>query len=174
MIVEVIPYDKSWPQKFDIETNILKTTLGNVAVQIHHIGSTAVPGLAAKPIIDILLEVNSLESLDAMNDRMINIGYSPRGELGIPRRRYFSKGGDERTHQIHAFILGDPHVFRHLAFRDYLRGHPDTAKEYGLLKLTIAKICDNDIEKYCDGKDEYVKRLEAIAITASKMHLTSR
>jgi GrpB-like predicted nucleotidyltransferase (UPF0157 family) len=162
--VEVVPYDSVWPELFEKEAVLLRKTLGDVAKKIHHIGSTAVPGLAAKPIIDILIEVSSLQSLDALNSEMKAIGYEPLGEFGIPRRRYFPKGGSDRTHQIHAFPAGDSHVTRHLAFRDYLRANPETAKEYEELKITVAKNCDNDLGKYCDGKDEYVKKIEARAL----------
>ena len=165
-IIEVVPYDPRWPVLFEDEAALLCHALGEVAVHIHHIGSTSVPGLVAKPIIDILLEVTSLAALDALNDAMRAVGYEPRGELGIPRRRYFPKGGMDRTHQVHAFVAGDEHVTRHLAFRDYLRAHPETAREYGELKITVARDCDNDIERYCDGKDAYVKRVEAQALRA--------
>jgi GrpB-like predicted nucleotidyltransferase (UPF0157 family) len=133
-------------------------------MEVHHIGSTAVPGLAAKPIIDIVLEVSDLAALDAHNSQMEEIGYKPRGEFGIPGRRYFQKGGDNRTHHLHAFLRGDPNVVRHIAFRDYLRRHPEVAREYGDLKRRVARTCDNDVERYCDGKDAYVKRVEAMAV----------
>ena len=162
--IEVIEYDPSWPVAFEAERGLLRGTLGDVAIEIHHIGSTAVPGLAAKPIIDILVEVSDLEALDALNDRMRDIGYAPRGEFGIKGRRYFTKGDGDRTHQIHAFKSGDDNVTRHIAFRDYLRADPDVAREYGELKKAVAESCGNDIERYCDGKDAYVKRLVAAAI----------
>jgi GrpB-like predicted nucleotidyltransferase (UPF0157 family) len=173
-VVEVVPYHPRWPVLFEDEAALLRRTLGDVAVHIHHIGSTSVPGLVAKPIIDILLEVTSLAALDALNEAMRAIGYEPRGELGIPRRRYFPKGGMDRTHQVHAFVVGDEHGMRHLAFRDYLRAHPETAKEYGELKIAIARDCDNDIERYCDGKDAYVKRVEALAIERLELRSSHR
>jgi GrpB-like predicted nucleotidyltransferase (UPF0157 family) len=162
--ISVVDYDSSWPVRFDAEAAVLYRTLGHVAHAIHHIGSTAVPGLAAKPIIDILMEAADLSQIDALNERMVGIGYIPKGEYGIPGRRYFQKGGEDRTHHLHVFARGDFNVVRHLAFRDYLRGHPDIAREYGELKRAVAKTCENDIERYCDGKDAYVKRIEAIAI----------
>jgi GrpB-like predicted nucleotidyltransferase (UPF0157 family) len=163
-IVEVVPYNPAWPTLFCEEAELLKKTLGDTAEKIHHIGSTAVLGLAAKPVIDILIEISSLEKLDALNSAMESIGYQPKGEFGIPRRRYFAKGEMDRTHQIHAFLSGDLHVTRHLAFRDYLIANPKTANEYGQLKMSIAKTCSNDINRYCDGKDEYVKAIEASAL----------
>jgi len=162
--ISVVDYDSAWPALFDAESKLLHRTLGHAAHAIHHIGSTAVPGLAAKPIIDILLEVTALDALDALNQRMESIGYSAKGEFGIPGRRYFQKGGDDRTHHLHAFARGDFNLARHLAFRDYLRGHPEVAREYGELKRAVAKTCENDIGRYCDGKDAFVKNIESIAI----------
>ena len=162
--IKVIEYDQSWPERFKEESNLLREMLGDLAVEVHHIGSTAVPGLAAKPIIDILIEVTDLAALDARNRDMELIGYEPKGEFGIPGRRYFQKGGDSRTHQIHAFAAGDVHVRRHIAFRDYLRSNPGIADEYGVLKKKVAETCGNDIGKYCDGKDAFVKNHEEIAV----------
>jgi GrpB-like predicted nucleotidyltransferase (UPF0157 family) len=162
--IEVIDYDSSWPECFEIEKKLLLDTLGSVAVEVHHIGSTAVPGLAAKPIIDILIEVRDLAALDRLNGEMGSIGYKAKGEFGIPGRRYFQKGGDERTLQIHAFMHGDDNVMRHIAFRDYLRSNLVVAEEYAALKKRVAETCDNDIEKYCDGKDAFVKHHEEIAV----------
>lgn len=162
--IEIAEYDPSWPKCFTEESNLLRKTLGEIAVAVHHIGSTAVPGVAAKPIIDILVEVTDLAALDARNRDMELIGYEPKGEFGIPGRRYFQKGGDNRTHQIHAFVTGDTNVSRHIAFRDYLRSNAGVAGEYGALKKKVAETCDDDIEKYCDGKDAFIKHHEEIAV----------
>ena len=162
--IAVVEYDPRWPKSFETENSLLSQKLGKVALRIHHIGSTAVPGLAAKPIIDILVEVASLEELDLLNEEMTALGYEPKGEYGIPGRRYFEKGGDSRTHHIHAFRSGDFNVTRSIAFRDYLTRNPEVARDYAELKKTVAGTCANDIERYCEGKDAYVKRLEAKAI----------
>ena len=162
--VEIVDYDHSWPVLFEKERKLLQNILGDIAKAIHHIGSTSVPGLAAKPIIDILMEVTSVNTLDRFNDELSAVGYEARGEFGIPGRRYFKKGGNDRTHHIHAFNSGDFNLTRHLAFRDYLRHHPDVASEYAALKMEIAAACNNDIYRYCEGKDAYVKRVEARAV----------
>ena len=162
--VEVVQYNPSWPVLFEKERKLLQDILGDIPVAIHHIGSTSVPGLAAKPIIDILMEVASVAALDGFNDELRAAGYEPKGEFGIPGRRYFKKGGDDRTHHIHAFASGDFNLIRHLAFRDYLRTHSEVAAEYAELKKTIAATCNNDIYRYCEDKDEYVKRIEARAV----------
>jgi GrpB-like predicted nucleotidyltransferase (UPF0157 family) len=86
------------------------------------------------------------------------------GEFGIRGRRYYRKGGDNRTHQIHAFEVGDANIDRHIAFRDYLAAHPAIRLEYQNLKIQLAKQFDNDIDQYCAGKDSFVKHHEAKAL----------
>lgn len=166
--IEVVKYNPAWPKRFDTERKRLRRTLGEVAKRIHHMGSTAVPGLAAKPIIDILVEVTDLDALDRLNSAMEAIGYEPKGEFGIPGRRHFQKGGNRRTHHIHAFKRGDFNVLRYIAFRDYLRSHPEVSHEYGELKKRIAKACEDDIDRYCSGKEDYVKELEKKALNTQK------
>ncbi len=161
--IEVVEYDPSWPERFESEKKRLVDTLGSIVIEVHHIGSTAVPGLVAKPIIDILIEVQDLTALDACNGEMEAIGYTVKGEFGIPGRRYFQKGGSDRTHQVHAFTRHDDNVIRHIAFRDYLLSFPAIAEEYAVLKKRVAKQCNDDIEKYCDGKDAFIKHHEKIA-----------
>lgn len=164
MQIIVVPYDSHWPEAFNYEAKQIKMILKEVPFNIHHIGSTSVPGLMAKPIIDMLLDVADLNSLDAYDYEFEKLGYEAMGENGISGRRYFRKGGDQRTHQLHAFQSGNPHLARHLAFRDYLIAHKEVAEEYGKLKFSIAQSCDNDIEKYCDRKDPFIKYHEAKAL----------
>ena len=121
------PHNAQWATDFAVEARHLRQALNETLLHIHHIGSTSVPGLIAKPVIDILLEVISLERLDEQNNQMTALGYSPRGEYGISGRRYFVKGGDRRTHHVHAFEAGSMHIIRHLAFRAYLQRNGDIA-----------------------------------------------
>ena len=114
-ILTVVDYDEMWPTLFENERTLLQMTLGKVISRIHHIGSTSVPGLSAKPVIDILIEVANLEELDSLNQAMEGIGYTVRGENGILNRRYFTKGGNQRSHHIHAFATGDAQIIKHLA-----------------------------------------------------------
>lgn len=166
-VIEVLEYDPNWHDLFAAEHELLAQELAAIAAHIHHIGSTAVPGLAAKPIIDILIEVHSLADLDGRNAGMTGLGYEVMGEFGIAGRRYYRKGAELRTHHIHAFVVGDPGIRRHVAFRDYMRANPEIAREYGQLKKRVAAACGNDAGEYCDGKDEYVKRIEALALGAA-------
>ena len=159
--VEVVPYDPAWPLLFEAEAKLLTRMLEREMVRIHHIGSTSVPGLPAKPIIDMLAEVHNIKALDGMNERMTSAGYTPMGEYGIAGRRYFFKGSlDLHTHHMHAFQEGHPEIARHLLFRNYLRSHPEEAREYACLKESLAARFPTDIEAYMDGKDTFIKELD--------------
>lgn len=164
MDIRIVEYNSQWPAMFEAEAAELKKFLGGVLVELHHIGSTSVSGLAAKPIIDMLLEVNDLAALDRLNPHFESLSYEPMGEMGIERRRYFRKGGDQRTHHIHAFLQGDEHVIRHLAFRDYLRREPGVCAEYEAIKREAAEACSGTMQNYTDYKSDFVKRVEAIAL----------
>ena len=120
--VIVVPYDRTWPERAAQEAASLRRALGENCLAVHHIGSTAVEGLAAKPILDFLPVVRSLAGADACRGALEALGYEYLGEFGIPGRRYLRKGGDERTHQVHIFAADDrENIVRHLAVRDYLR-----------------------------------------------------
>ena len=133
---------------------------------LHHIGSTAIPGIYAKPIIDMLAVVTNIEIVDQSNTELERLHYHAKGEFGIPGRRYFYRNNvaGVRTHQIHSFHAGSPDVVRHLAFRDFLCGHPDLALSYSLLKQRLAAAHPDDIEAYMDGKDAFIKEIEAMAL----------
>ena len=163
--VVVAEYDPAWPQEFEREAALLSRVFGANLAAIHHIGSTAVPGLAAKPIVDIMPVVCDLEAVDAHRADFEALGYEYLDEFGIPGRRYMRKGGDERTHQVHVFKAGDEvNITRHLAFRDYLKTHPEVKNEYAVLKLRLAEKYLYDIDAYCDGKDAFVKKYELEAL----------
>ena len=162
--IAVVPYDEKWPEAFSVESLLLKKILGKVAVTIYHIGSTAVPGLSAKPVIDILLEVSTIDELDKCHSAMSNAGYVGRGENDIPGRRYFIKGGNRRSHQVHAFSTGDQQIERHLAFRDYLRKNSDSAGAYAEIKLAAARVCHNDPQGYSALKAKFIEHHLQLAL----------
>jgi GrpB-like predicted nucleotidyltransferase (UPF0157 family) len=162
--VEVKPYNEQWSSIFEEEANILHKIFGSEIIDIQHIGSTSVNGLKAKPIIDIMLVVSDINRIDEFNTPMVSIGYEPKGENGIPQRRYFQKGGDNRTHHVHIFQLGNFEIDRHLAFRDYLQAHPDIAKKYGDLKEDLSKRFPCDIESYIKGKEQLILEIEQKAM----------
>ena len=156
----LVDYNPDWPHLFNKEVKQLSKVFGEILVNIHHIGSTSIPMTCAKPVIDILVEVTNIESVDSRNPMLVELGYVPRGEAGIEGRRFFRKGGDERTHHIHAHQVESPHIERHLNFRDYLRAHPEVAREYCQLKKKLTKMYLDDIERYTEGKTEFITDIE--------------
>ncbi|MCP4179768.1 MAG: GrpB family protein [bacterium] len=163
-VIKVVKYNKNWPDLYLKEQAIIKQILSKEIINIYHIGSTAVPNLIAKPVIDILLEVKNVEFLDKYNNDMELISYMPKGEFGIPNRRFYMKGITERTHHIHAFNKNSFEAKRHIAFRDYLIANNNIACEYGELKKQNALLCNNDIEMYCSLKNDFVKYHENLAL----------
>lgn len=165
MRVIVSEYNEKWPIMYLEEARKLEELFGDELVEIHHFGSTSVPGLKAKPIIDIMPVVRDIEKVDSFNENMKELGYECLGEFGIKGRRYFRKGGDNRTHHVHVFQYDNrEEIDRHLAVRNYLRKHHEEAREYGSLKESLAMAFPNDIEAYMDGKDKFVKELEKKAL----------
>lgn len=161
----VTDYNPIWAEMFESEAENIRQILGDNCVTIHHIGSTAVPDLTAKPIIDIMPIVKSLDAVDQVAAEFEEIGYEYLGEFGISGRRYLRKGGDERTHQIHIFLDGDTkNIDRHIAFRDYMRTHDKERNEYASLKVRLAQQFPYDIDGYCDGKEAFVKTVEEKAL----------
>ncbi len=158
----MVPHDPQWRQEFQQEAEQITVTLGSAVVTVHHMGSTAIPTVYAKPVIDLLLVVQSVAALDEKQPAMEALGYEALGEFGIPGRRYFRRNNalGDRTHQVHAFETGSPQITRHLAFRDYIIAHPETAQEYSDLKRELAAQYPNDIEAYMDGKDEFIQEID--------------
>ena len=166
MHLTVIPYEPSWRNKFKNEAQTIKSALAEVVVEVHHIGSTSIPDIYAKPIIDIMIEVSSLDIIDEEAHHLERIGYEAMGEFGIAGRRYFRKSDSKgvRQFQIHVFVARSQGALRHLAFRDYLLAHPDRAQKYSSLKRKLAEQYSADIEAYIDGKDPFIKSTESLAM----------
>lgn len=160
--VEVVPYNPNWEQNFKDEAKKIKKIFEEICVDIHHIGSTAIPLVKAKPIIDIMAEVKDINKVDNCNKQMEELGYKALGEYGIPKRRFFQKGGNNRTHYVHIFQTGNKEIKRHIAFRDYLISHPEKAKEYSSLKEKLEKKYRYDIDKYQEGKDKFIKKIDKL------------
>lgn len=165
MEIEIHNPHHEWQQVFEIEKIKLEKLFEKEMLSIHHIGSTAVPGLKAKPIIDILLVVENIEKVNKFNKRIEGLGYEALGENGIKGRRFFIKGEKPRTHHIHVFQKDNSlDINRHLAVRNYLIYHHDVANEYGKLKVKLAQQFPNDRTGYCNGKDHFLKQLEQKAL----------
>lgn len=166
--ITVKEYDPAWRELYEREKALIADILQENLVAVYHIGITSVPALAAKPVIDIMVAVKSLDAADGAAEKFAEAGYEYLGEFGIAGRRYLRKGGDERTHQIHIFRADDTHnLERHLAFRDYLRTHEDAREEYAKLKKALAEKFPYDIDGYCEGKDAFVRRVEALALACA-------
>ena len=165
-ILTLEPHRNSWSRDFEIEAASIHDALSSALNAIFHIGSTAIPGIYAKPIIDILADVKSLEAVDGRVREMQALRFESMGEFGIPGRRFFRKndGSGMRTHQIHAFVHESPDIVRHLAFRDFLIAHPGTAQAYSELKRGLVQTCNGDFEAYMDGKDAFIKDVEQKAL----------
>ncbi|MCM3708029.1 MULTISPECIES: GrpB family protein [Cytobacillus] len=162
--VAVTAYNPDWPSRFEKEAELIRTIFKGEIEKIHHIGSTSVRGLAAKPVIDILPIVMDIELVDRFNEDMISLAYEPRGENGLPGRRYFQKGGNQRTHHVHIYEKGSLEITRHLAFRDYLRANREEAEKYGALKTELAEQFPFDMDSYIKGKEALVKEIEMRAL----------
>ena len=164
--VAVVPYDPLWPREFVTASTEMASAMGPNLIDIHHIGSTSIPEIHAKPVIDMLAVVADLDAVDERTPEIERLGYEAMGEFGIEGRRYFRRddASGQRTHQVHAFREGSAHVQRHLAFRDFMRAHPKVADQYGELKRTLAEAHPNDMDAYMDGKDSFIKEVEARAV----------
>lgn len=162
----VVPHDSNWKLAFEIEAKAIENALRKTPIQLHHIGSTAIPGILAKPIIDLLGVVPKLDDAEANARVFEGLGYEVMGAYGIEGRRYFRKtdSNGTRTHHLHVFEKGSIHVERHLAFRDFLRTYPNVAEEYSLLKESLTQGDAPSWEAYMDGKDPFVRRVEPQAV----------
>ena len=156
--IRIVPYDSTWPERFEQERALLEDAIGEWVVEggLHHVGSTAVPGLAAKPVIDILVGVRSLAESRACFGRLGAIGY-----VYFPYRteemHWFCKPNpNRRTHHLHLIPTDGPRFRDELAFRDYLRLNRESAEEYGALKRELAKKFRSDREGYTEAKGEFI------------------
>ena len=167
-IVVVVSYDPIWPKQYEEEKDRLQKALGLIIAQIDHIGSTAVPGLGAKPIIDIMIALNNVAEVNGCILPLKNIGYEPLGENGIPGRHFFRKLSKEtgiRTHHLHVVGAGNDFIAKHLLFRDYLRSHPETARQYYQLKKELSSEHGDDRNSYTDAKTQFIESVLAKAKT---------
>ena len=161
--VIIVAYDPAWAARFREEASRIASVFGGGLLSIHHIGSTSVPGMSAKPIIDIMPVVRDISKVETFNEGMIQLGYTPMGEYGITGRRHFVKGADPRTHHVHSYQPDNPEVKRHLDFRDYLIAHEDEARQYAELKARLAEQHRYDLEAYTQGKATFIKDVLAKA-----------
>jgi GrpB-like predicted nucleotidyltransferase (UPF0157 family) len=158
--IVVVDYDPTWPVRFEQEKAQILAVAGEYIEDIQHVGSTSVPGLAAKPIIDILVAIRDLALVEKTVEPLQSLGYGYFGEFGIPERHFFPKpppsGWSHRTHHIHMVLKNSNQWENQLRFRDYLRTHADARQEYAALKRTLALEFADNREGYTDAKQDFV------------------
>ena len=155
----VMPYDERWAQDFEAIASEIRDSLGELALAIEHVGSTAVPGLSAKPIIDIDVVIRNYDALDAVIFALKAIGYRHEGDLGIAGREAFGYEGKSHLRKHHLYVCpqDSPELKRHIAFRNYLRDHPDAAREYSRIKEEGAALHPQDIDGYIEHKSPFIE-----------------
>jgi GrpB-like predicted nucleotidyltransferase (UPF0157 family) len=157
-------YSPDWPREFEREAARLRGYFKDEIITIHHIGSTSVPGLAAKPIIDLLPVIKTIDTADQMTGLLEKEGYRAWGEYGLAGRRFFTKDRNGyRTHNIHIYAEGHPDIERHVAFCLYLRSHEKERRDYEALKRDLFAKFPANIDHYTDGKTSFITHLELIA-----------
>ncbi len=159
--VVVLPYDGQWEQAFVRIKDELQEALGPLALRIEHVGSTSVRGLSAKPIIDIDVVIRDYSVFDAAAAALEKIGYRHEGDLGIAGREAFKYDGKEHLQKHHLYVCpqDSAELKRHLAFRNYLRSHPEAVREYSRIKEEGAALYPKDIEKYIRHKSPFIEKI---------------
>lgn len=174
--IQIVPYDPSWPRRFEAEAGRIAEGLGAWAVRIEHVGSTAVAGLAAKPVVDIQVSVPSLHSRELICEPLARLGYVhvPVGDFDLVYPFFQKPSTWPSTHHVHVCEMGSEQEAKHLAFRDYLRGHPREAEAYVELKRRLAALHSGTTlesrEGYSLGKSEFVASVLARAMGQPLRH----
>lgn len=163
-IVELEKYNPKWKEEYNKEAELLKKVLKDKIIEIEHIGSTSIEGLKAKPVIDILIVINSLDGIKEIEDILSKYDYSNRGPQGVDDRFFFAKGPETaRTHYIHFTEPKSKTYYNQVYFKRYLLEHPKYIKEYCDLKESLAKLYANERPKYTQGKNEFITKIINLA-----------
>ena len=170
--IKLSPHREEWHELFAAEAQRLTIAAGKHVLGVEHIGSTAICGIAAKPIIDIALAVQEIADVEQIIQPFENLGYVYRGENGIPNRRYFRKGSPLRTHHLHVVRIESDFWRNHLLFRDYLRANPQIAAQYENLKRELAQTHRENREAYTNGKTEFIENVLKAADRNSEPQLS--
>lgn len=174
--VELQPHDPQWAKNAIAESKALASILGATLLTVHHVGSTAIPGIHAKPVLDLIPVVTSLSELDRRQTDIEALGYEWWGELGLPGRRYCTKtdpATGRRLIQLHCYVEGSPEITRHLAFRDYLCENPDIAAAYDREKAHCQSLNPDNSHAYGDCKEAWIKKIEAEALARFELEKPS-
>ena len=157
--ITIEEYDPRWPQEFESICTRVAEGLGPLAAAIEHVGSTSVPALAAKPIIDLDILLRSPADLSEVIRILESFGYEHRGDLGVPGREAFRAPAGSFPHHLYVCPPDGREYYRHLAFRDHLRAHPQDAETYAALKRRLALKHADDREAYSCGKADFVEEI---------------
>ncbi len=154
--VIVVEYDPGWPERFESLAAPIRQALLNLDFEIEHVGSTSVPGLAAKPIIDMTIVLQRPEEMPILIEKLADLGYQHRGDLGISGREAFRASEHLPSHHLYACVQGNLALQNHLTLRNHLRQNPQAVQEYAALKKTLAERFSDDIDGYVDGKTAFI------------------
>ena len=154
--VEVSAYNPEWPHTFERIRALVWPAVQHASMSLEHVGSTPVPGLSAKPVIDACIVVASRRDIPYVVRALNTLGYTHRGDLGVPDREAFRSPASLPKHRLYASHRGSLSLRNHLGFRDYLRSNPQAVLEYGQLKESLARQFPDDIDSYIAGKTEFI------------------
>ena len=160
--VQILPFNPAWGECFATEKERLNQVIRDRVVEIQHIGSTSIPGMPAKPILDIGIAVVDFDKAKECIDPVIGLGYKYLGEHGIHRRHFFTHG-NPRTHHIHMLENSSREWRAHFWFKTFLSEHTDYARQYAQLKLDLAKIYNTDPDAYQENKGDFIERILVLA-----------
>ena len=162
-MIELVQSNERWAADAAREAERLTAALGPTVLRVEHIGSTSIPRIVAKPVVDLLPIVASLAEADARSQEVVALGYQWRGEFGISGRRYCTYDDvatGQRRFNVHIFHVDSPDVERHLVFRDYLRVHREEARAYEMVKRRAATMHPDDLRTYSDAKTDWIRACE--------------
>jgi GrpB-like predicted nucleotidyltransferase (UPF0157 family) len=157
-VVKLSPYSQKWEQVFSQEKLQLEAVIGEHVLEIQHIGSTSIPGMIAKPIIDIAIAIHAFKEAFKCVEPLENLEYEYKGEFGIPNRHFFVKG-NPRVYHLHMLEIASQEWKNHIYFRDFLIHHPDEAKQYAELKKKLAQQFSTDRDAYTEGKASFIEQI---------------
>ena len=159
--VIVVPYDEAWKTAFEKIKKELESAIGDLMIGIEHVGSTSVEGLSSKPCIDIDVIIRDYSLFDQVVSRLASIGYIHEGDLGIKNREAFQYSDKPHLQKHHLYVCPQQseELHRHIAFRDFLRTHPEAVQKYGSIKEKAAQLFPNDIDKYMEYKSPCISEL---------------
>jgi len=162
--VELVPHNPAWSQLANEEARLILEHISVPIIGVYHIGSTSIPGIKAKPILDFVIEVENLAKIIQSIESFEELGYCSKGEYGISGRQFFTKDTHgERSHHLHIFQKGHPDIERHLVFRDFLRSNPEAAHEYELIKEKLAKRFPKQSSDYTEAKSDFILSMDEVA-----------